>query len=349
MTQNYLPKLQKTLEALSVQVIVTDREGNSLIPDNDACYPLPELPERGITVYSDGKMYMASRSIPWMVLLASCPDDEASRNVFILADALIGAMADASAVVNDVNNAYQKLLQNELVLSELDAVVDEYRVKRIADRCVLLMHMVQVQKSNTYEILNEYMPRDDGDVMVSIDRHTAALIKTVQPDEEIEDLKQFACALNETVMNETGLIVSVGIGNIIKDVSELHNSYRQARRALEIGRVFRPDEHVLIYYSLMLERFLSTLSSETAMHYHGLLFNQENSRLFSDEMLQTIEMFFKKDLNLSDTARQLYIHRNTLVYRLDKVQRQTGLDLRRFDDAVTFKMLFDMEKCRNNQ
>ena len=180
-------------------------------------------------------------------------------------------------------------------------------------------------------------------------RHTVALIKNVEEGEDIEDLRQFACAARETLSSETALSVTIGIGNIVSDVSELHNSYFQARRAIEIGRVFRQNETVLVYRSLMLERFLSTLSAETAMHYHGLLFNAENAKLFSDEMLDTIEMFFRKDLNLSDTARQLYIHRNTLVYRLDKVQRQTGLDLRRFDDAVTFRMLLDMEKCRNNQ
>ncbi len=87
------------------------------------------------------------------------------------------------------------------------------------------------------------------------------------------------------------------------------------------------------------------LPQESSAYYHSLLFNRKTQRLFNEEMLYTIEMFFKKDLNLSDTARQLYIHRNTLVYRLDKVQRQTGLDLRKFDDAVTFKILMELKKC----
>ena len=82
-----------------------------------------------------------------------------------------------------------------------------------------------------------------------------------------------------------------------------------------------------------------------SLRYHSLLFNRKTAKLFNEEMLQTIEMFFRKDLNLSDTARQLFIHRNTLVYRLDKVQRQTGLDLRHFDDAVTFKILYKLKRC----
>ena len=82
--------------------------------------------------------------------------------------------------------------------------------------------------------------------------------------------------------------------------------------------------------------------------YHGILFNRKTARLFNDEMLHTIEMFFAKDLNLSDTARQLYIHRNTLVYRLEKIKKLTGLDLREFDDAIVFKVALMVKKYLSN-
>ena len=114
---------------------------------------------------------------------------------------------------------------------------------------------------------------------------------------------------------------------------------------MEVGRVFNPDDSIHVFRDLMLERFLMNVPREESLYYHGLLFNRKTAKLFNEEMLQTIDMFFRKDLNLSDTARQLFIHRNTLVYRLDKVQRQTGLDLRHFDDAVTFKILCELKKC----
>jgi len=104
-----------------------------------------------------------------------------------------------------------------------------------------------------------------------------------------------------------------------------------------------------VFHFMMLERFLAEIPGEVSKHYHTLLFNRKTARLFNDEMLHTIEMFFKKDLNLSDTARQLYIHRNTLVYRLDKVQRQIGLDLRKFEDAVTFKIFLALHKSGNDK
>ena len=109
--------------------------------------------------------------------------------------------------------------------------------------------------------------------------------------------------------------------------------------------IFHPGDSIHMFRRLMLERFLMNVPREESMLYHSLLFSRKTAKLFNEEMLQTIEMFFRKDLNLSDTARQLFIHRNTLVYRLDKVQRQTGLDLRHFDDAVTFKILYELKKC----
>ena len=150
-------------------------------------------------------------------------------------------------------------------------------------------------------------------------------------------------------MGETAHQMTVGIGKMRRTIDELRDSYNEARRAIEVGRIFKPEESIYIYSRLILERFLMELPQDISAYYHGLLFNRENQRLFNEEMLYTIEMFFKKDLNLSDTARQLYIHRNTLVYRLDKVQRQTGLDLRSFDDAITFKILMELKKVSGDK
>ena len=128
-------------------------------------------------------------------------------------------------------------------------------------------------------------------------------------------------------------------------VPRLQNIFGEGRR---FGRVFCEDETVFDYASMLLPRFLSDLSPEIAGRYHRLLFNPSTSRLFNEEMLRTIRVFFQKDLNLSDTARQLHIHRNTLVYRLDKLQQATGLDLRSFDDAVTFRLLLTLGGDNND-
>lgn len=349
MDNRLLYQLQQVLSRLRTPISLLDTDGNSLIPNEDIRFSLPALPQPGVPVAQDGRLYQVCVSAPDWLLMTTISDLEVAQDSFVLCDAMIGAVISANEAGNDVNNAYQRILQNELSLAELDAAVDEHGIPASMTRCVLLMHMVQVQQRSAYEILDELLPRSGTDVLVAMDKHTAALIKDTTGVEDEDELRQFADAVQETLMGEIALPVVIGIGEMARGVGELHASYRQARRAIEIGRMFAPERTVHVYRNMMLERFLSDLSPEMAEHYHSLLFNRSTSRLFGEEMLYTIEMFFKKDLNLSDTARQLYIHRNTLVYRLDKVQRQVGLDLRKFEDAVTFKMLLEMRKCGNNK
>lgn len=348
MDSRLLPQIEQVFSRLNTPVMLLDISGNSLIPKDSIRFMLPKLDRPGTPVEKEGRLYQLSAYQSDLVLMSPLGESSQVRDAFLLCDTLIASMMAVYNVNNDSNYAYQRILQNEMTLAEMDAMVDEYHIPANVSRCVLLLHMVQVQRSSAHEILNEITPRIPNDVLVAMDKHTVALIKDVSGMEDADELRQFALALQETLLGETALNVTVGIGEVAQNVSELHTSYRQARRAMEIGRVYSPERSIHVYRSMLLERFLSDLSPEMAEHYHSLLFNRSTARLFSEEMLYTIEMFFRKDLNLSDTARQLYIHRNTLVYRLDKVQRQLGLDLRKFEDAVTFKMLLEMRRCGNN-
>lgn len=351
MDTRLLSQIEQVLSRMHAPISLLDSKGNSLIPNEDIRFNLPQLPALPAqgAVMQDGRLYQTCTANPDWVMMTTVLDNDAIRDIFLLCDAMISASILANTAGNDLNNAYQRILQNELSMAELDALVDEYHIPAVNNRCVLLMHLVQVQQRSAYEILDELLPRAKTDVLIAMDKHTAAFIKDVNNMEDMDELRQFACAVQETLLSEIALNVTIGIGDVAKSIGDLHASYRQARRAIEIGRVYAPERTIHVYHSMMLERFLSDLSPDIAEHYHSLLFNRSTARLFSDEMLFTIEMFFSKDLNLSDTARKLYIHRNTLVYRLDKVQRQLGLDLRKFDDAVTFKMLLEMRKCCNNK
>ena len=349
MDSRLLPQIESIFSRLKTPIVLLDSAGNSLIPKESIRFTLPKLDRPGTPVEKEGRLYQLSAYQSDLVLMSPLGESDQVRDAFLLCDTLIASVMAVYSGSNDVNYAYQRILQNDMSLAEIDAVVDESRIPANVKRCVLLLHMVQVQQSSAYEILNEITPRIQNDVLVVMDKHTVALVKDVTGVEDADELRQFALALQETLLSETALNVTVGIGDMAEHVSDLHASYRQARRAIEIGRLYSPERSIHVYRSMLLERFLSDLSPEMAEHYHGLLFNRSTARLFSEEMLYTIEMFFRKDLNLSDTARQLYIHRNTLVYRLDKVQRQLGLDLRKFDDAVTFKMLLEMRRCGNNK
>ena len=200
--------------------------------------------------------------------------------------------------------------------------------------------------ASAFSLLGELVPLSDTDVLVEMNRHLVALIKDMNG---IDGMDGSVPVCSGRAGNPDGggraEPPSWALVRNKHTLAQLGESYAEAKRAMEVGSIFHPGESIYMFRRLMLERFLMNVPREESMLYHSLLFNRKTAKLFNEEMLQTIEMFFRKDLNLSDTARQLFIHRNTLVYRLDKVQRQTGLDLRHFDDAVTFKILYELKKC----
>ncbi len=209
-------------------------------------------------------------------------------------------------------------------------------------RCVLLCE----GRPGLEQELAELAPLEEQDALVPLRPGTAALLKDLSGIARETEIVQFAQALLETVLSETGSAIRIGIGGRCASLKELPRGLREAQEALRLGRILRPEENVLLYAHLTLERLVASVPEEAARETASQLFNRRNSRLLDEEMLRTIDAFFRKSLNVSDTARQLFIHRNTLLYRLDKVQKQTGLDLRCFDDAVTFRLLLALRQYR---
>ena len=328
-------QIDEMLGRLTVPLIALERDAEGL----------PELPPQveDVPVALGGQLYLAVQQ-PALVL--ACPEGQpGARDILTLGAALIGSLTAGDSRSETSGDVYRRALRGELAGSELAALSHEHQLPLDLKRCVMVFHIVQTDQQRAYDLLSELTPLQARDVLVDMDRHTVALIKDMTEVDNIDELRQFGQALQETLMGETAHQMTVGIGSTCHMIDKLWESYSEAKRAIEVGRIFQPEDNIYMFNRLILERFLMELPPELSAYYHGLLFNNKTRRLFNEEMLYTIDMFFKKDLNLSDTARQLYIHRNTLVYRLDKVQKQTGLDLRTFEDAVTFKILMELKKC----
>ncbi len=341
MDKHLLDRVEAVLNQLTMPVSVMDRDGGVNLP-REVRDALKDMTD-GVPQAMEGMLYLPVKQ-PAVIL--SCPDKlPGARDVLVIAGALVASMGSGEQHSENCFDVYRRALMGELVGAELEALSSEHQLPREMERCVMVFHMVQTGKSRAFELLQEITPMQDKDVLIDMDRHTVALVKDMSDAETMEDLAQYAQALQETLMGETAHQMTVGIGRSCHTIEELRESYAEAKRAIEVGRIFQPEGSVFVYSRLILERFLMELPGDISAAYHAMLFNRKTARLFNEEMLYTIDMFFKKDLNLSDTARQLYIHRNTLVYRLDKVQRLTGLDLRSFDDAVTFKILMELKKC----
>lgn len=340
--KHLMDQVETILSRLSVPVSVLDKDPDASLSNNDMLFALRDLTD-GVPQAVNGQLYLPVKQ-PSVIL--SCPERmPGARDVLILGGALVASLGSSESHTESCFDVYRRALRGELAGAELEALSSEHQLPRELERCVMVFHMVQIGDSKAFELLRDLTPLQEQDVIIDMDRHTVALIKDMTDVESLDELTQFAQALQETLMGETAYQMTVGIGRVRHTLDELRESYAEARRAIEVGRIFQPEDSIYVFSRLILERFLMELPQDISAYYHSLLFNRKTARLFNEEMLYTIDMFFKKDLNLSDTARQLYIHRNTLVYRLDKVQRQTGLDLRSFEDAVTFKLLMELKKC----
>ncbi len=337
--RNLQERIEGILSRLSIPVMIVEKDLELQGMPRESAQSLTE----GAVCRIGHHLYLPVPKTQY--LLKTSAEYSSGADVLLLAAELITALiATADHQADNSFDVYRRVFRGELSGSELEALAHEHQIASHMDRCVLLFHIVQTDNDRAYDLLRDITPLQDNDALVDIDRHSVAMIRDMSEDSSPDELLQYAQALQETLMGETAHQMTIGIGRMRHTLEELRESYVEARRAIEVGRIFKPQESIHLFSRLILERFLMELPQDISAYYHSLLFNRRNQRLFNDEMLYTIDMFFQKDLNLSDTARQLYIHRNTLVYRLDKVQKQIGLDLRSFEDAVTFKILMELKK-----
>ena len=342
--KRYIRKITKVFESLSIPLRLVDASGQCIAPEGGSDFVLPETVLSPSINHRIGRSLCRGLDMNPPVYLITEASGTSVEDLLTVADAMLMTMLKSSYSISSCSDVYRRVLRQELSSMELTSHVNEHQIAIDAKRCVMLFRFENVEK-NAYALLGELMPLADSDVLVEMNHSSVALVKDMRGVDGMDELDQFAQAVRETVMEEAALNVTVGIGEEKNTLMLLGQSYAEAKRALEVGYLFHPEDGIYVYSRMLLERFLMGIPQEDCQHFHSLLFNRKTARLFNEEMLQTIDMFFRKDLNLSDTARQLFIHRNTLVYRLDKVLRLTGLDLRHFDDAVTFKILYELSKC----
>ncbi len=200
-----------------------------------------------------------------------------------------------------------------------------------------IVYIVQIPGNETgvIQLLQNMFPEQD--FIINIDNKNIIVIKSLAGNNK-DFITKTAKSIVDTINSELLLKVYVGIGTPVKSINDIAHSYSEARLALEIGRVFDGDKYILSYGELGIGRLIYQLPSKLCELFLDEIFQKEGLEVLDEETLQTIDKFFENNLNVSETSRQLFVHRNTLVYRLDKIERLTGLDLRKFDDAVVFKV-----------
>jgi carbohydrate diacid regulator len=163
-------------------------------------------------------------------------------------------------------------------------------------------------------------------------------------DTEVRDLEAVAQMIFDTVCTELYVTVSVGVGTVVENVRELARSYKEAQIALEVGKIFENEKNINSYENLGIGRLIYQLPTTLCEMFLEEVFRKGSIESLDYETLTTIQAFFENNLNVSETSRKLFVHRNTLVYRLEKIRKLTGLDLREFDHAITFKVALMVKK-----
>lgn len=201
-----------------------------------------------------------------------------------------------------------------------------------------VVYIIQIPGNETgvIQLLQNMFPEQD--FIINIDNKNIVIIKALPSVDSLDFVNKTARSIVDTINSELLLKVYVGIGTPVKSINDVAHSYSEARLALEIGKVFDSNKYILSYGELGIGRLIYQLPSKLCELFLDEIFQKEGFDALDEETLLTIDKFFENSLNVSETSRQLFVHRNTLVYRLDKIERLTGLDLRKFDDAVVFKV-----------
>ncbi len=214
---------------------------------------------------------------------------------------------------------------------ELNFPADEVRV-------VVIIRFLRRSEMLPYDMVQSLVPDRTKDYVININERDIAIVKEVAPGTEIRELENEAKAFSDTLKSEFFSNVSIGIGTIVDNIKELARSYKEAQIALEVGKVFDDEKTINSYENLGIGRLIYQLPTTLCEMFLNEVFRNGSFESLDRETLNTIQVFFENNLNVSETSRKLFVHRNTLVYRLEKIRKLTGLDLREFDHAITFKV-----------
>lgn len=244
----------------------------------------------------------------------------------------------------DGDNFIKNLLLDNLLLVDIYSRAKKLHIENSVKRVVYLIETEIDKDLNIVEIVRSIFPSKQKDFVTAVDENSIILVKELKDKEGREEIENIAKHIYDTLTAEAMTKVYIAIGTVVNDLKNVSASYKEAKMALEVGKIFEEEKNIVNYEQLGIGRLIYQLPAPLCKMFINEVLHGVSMDQFDDETLTTVNKFFENNLNVSETSRQLYIHRNTLVYRLDKLQKMTGLDLRNFDDAIIFKIMLMVNK-----
>ena len=237
----------------------------------------------------------------------------------------------------DKDNFIKNLLLDNLLLVDIYNRAKKLHIATEVRRVVFIIESDRERVNAALDSVRNLYGAKSRDFITAVDEKNVIVVKELALNEGYDEMFQEAEAMKGVVAQD-GEEIHVALGTIVGEIKEVSRSYKEAKMALDVGRIFFDDRDIIAYSSLGIGRLIYQLPIPLCKMFIREIFDGRSPDDFDEETLTTINKFFENSLNVSETSRQLYIHRNTLVYRLDKLQKSTGLDIRVFEDAITFKI-----------
>ena len=237
----------------------------------------------------------------------------------------------------DKDNFIKNLLLDNLLLVDIYNRAKKLHIETDVRRVVFVVETAREKDTNTMEHIRSLLGMKSKDFVTAVDERNIIIVKELGANDGYPEMEKVAGKILE-ILKAEGEEVHIAYGTIVNDIKEVSKSYKEAKLALDVGKIFFDEKDIVAYSTLGIGRLIYQLPLPLCKMFIREIFEGKSPDEFDEETLTTINKFFENSLNVSETSRQLYIHRNTLVYRLDKLQKSTGLDLRVFEDAITFKI-----------
>ncbi len=275
--------------------------------------------------------------------------DELARGLCIVAAV---ALAEAKANYDDKHDTatfVKNIISDNILPGDVYVRAKELHFNTEAPRAVYILRQTAEAQMSVMEYVQQHFAAPDKDFLLSTSETDVVFIKELPLGYEHAELERVAQALQESIQRELGMRVIIGIGSPVNHLRELADRYKEAQTAIEVGKVFDTEKSVISYGNLGIGRIIYQLPTTLCEMFLSEVFKKNPIESLDQETLYTINKFFENNLNVSETSRKLFVHRNTLVYRLEKIKKLTGLDLREFDHAIIFKVALMVKKYLDTQ
>ena len=244
----------------------------------------------------------------------------------------------------DKSSFIKNIILDNILPSDIYIKAKELHFNAEASRAVFFVRFAEKGEMIPYDIMQNMFPDKNKDYVISIGENDVVLVKEVKTGIEQKELEKIAHSIVDTISAEFFHSVTIGIGSVSENIKDLATAFRESQVAIEVGKVFDTKKSVISYENLGIGRLIYQLPTTLCEMFLQEVFKKGSLESLDHETLMTIQAFFENNLNVSETSRKLFVHRNTLVYRLEKIRKITGLDLREFEHAITFKVALMVKK-----